>query len=116
MATPFFLMGELDHLLSRVMSDNFSMDEIRALCDVDGTRKLLSYDELTMGDYQSVLQNPSEWSILVWPLDRQTFARRLSELRNVRNSLMHFNPDPIPDNVVSQLRDMIRLLKKYAFD
>jgi hypothetical protein len=73
-----------------------------------------SYDELTMGDYQRVLENEEHWATLGWPLDRSTFARRLQFLREVRNDLMHFNPDPIPDNTVSQLRHMIAVLKRYA--
>jgi CBS domain-containing protein len=114
LATPFFLVGELDHLLRRIVSDNFSLPEVRHLCDADGTRNMQSYDELTMGDYQRVLENEEHWATLGWPLDRSTFARRLQFLREVRNDLMHFNPDPIPDNTVSQLRHMIAVLKRYA--
>jgi hypothetical protein len=115
LATPFFLVGELDHLLRRIVADNFALDEVQTLCDSDGTRELQSYDQMTMGDYQRVLENEAQWTTLGWPLDRSTFTRRLSALRDVRNDLMHFNPDPIPENTVNQLRHMIALLKKYAF-
>lgn len=114
LATPFFLMGELDQLLRRVISDSFSIDDIRVLCDEGGARNLTSHDELTMGDYQRVLQNEGKWASLGWPLDRRVFDARLNELRQARNEIMHFNPDPIPIEVVSQLRMMIRLLKRFA--
>ncbi|OLT16907.1 hypothetical protein BJF80_05635 [Serinicoccus sp. CUA-874] len=114
LATPFFLMGELDQLLRRIVRDAFSMDIIRSLCDEDGRRKLRSHDELTMGDYQRILQNDENWKALDWPLDRSVFDARLDELRQVRNDIMHFNPDPIPEQVVAQLRMMIRLLKRFA--
>lgn len=68
-----------------------------------------------MGDYQRILQDPTRWEALNWPLDRATFALRLSALREVRNDLVHFNPDPVPDRTVSQIRHMIQLLRRYAF-
>lgn len=114
LATPFFLLGELDQILRRLVSDFFSIETIRSLCDEEGSRKLESYDELTIGDYQRVLQNENNWSVLGWPLDRRVFNNRLEDLRLARNDIMHFNPDPVPDEIVGQLRMMIRLLKRFA--
>lgn len=114
LATPFFLIGELDRLLRRVITDSFTMDDVRATCDGDAERDLQSYDELTMGDYQRLLENGIHWASLDWPLDRATFTARLSELREVRNDLVHFNPDPISDHTVGRIRHMIQLLKKYG--
>ena len=73
-----------------------------------------SYDELTMGDYQRVLESANLWVALGWPLDRSIFTERLSVLREVRNDLVHFNPDPIPEHTVRQIRHMIQLLRKYG--
>jgi CBS domain-containing protein len=114
LATPFFLIGELDRLLRRVITDNFTMPQVKALCDGHGARDLQSYDELTMGDYERVLENEARWSSLDWPLDRATFTGRLAELREVRNDLVHFNPDPVSEHTVGQIRHMIHLLRKYA--
>ncbi|HEX2894681.1 MAG TPA: hypothetical protein VHO29_11840 [Marmoricola sp.] len=114
LATPFFLIGELDQLLRRIVADNFALDEVCATCDPDGARQLQSYDELTMGDYQRIIQDSAHWITLGWPLDRATLVKRLSDLRDVRNDLVHFNPDPIPEPTVNRIRYMIQLLRKYA--
>ncbi|HEY5857369.1 MAG TPA: hypothetical protein VIW24_25905 [Aldersonia sp.] len=114
LATPFFLIGELDQLLRRVISETFTVGQVAAACDQDGNRRLNSFDELTMGDYERVLQMDSNWSELGWPLDRVAFTTRLSTLREARNDVMHFNPDPVPEALVAQLRHMIRLLRKYG--
>jgi len=45
LATPFFLVGELDQLLRRIVSDSFTMDEVSASCVEDGARDLQSYDD-----------------------------------------------------------------------
>jgi hypothetical protein len=114
LATPFFLIGELDQLLRRVIAENFSFENVRDLCDVEGHRGLASFDDLSIGDYQRVLQNQENWQALGWPLDRVAFGARLSELREARNDIMHFNPDANPDAAVHWIRNMIRLLKKYS--
>jgi predicted transcriptional regulator len=113
LATPFFLIGELDQLLRRVISENFTLDVVKQLCEGEG-RVLSTFDDLTMGDYQRVLENPGNWRTLHWPLDRTVFNTRLAEMRAVRNDIMHFNPDPIPEGVVDQLRNVIRVIRKYG--
>jgi CBS domain-containing protein len=114
LATPFLLIGELDQLLRRVISKNFSLEQVITLCDEEGNRRLLSYDDLSIGDYERVLQNPGNWAALKWPLDRGFFIARLTELREVRNDIMHFNPDPVSDGVVAKIRYMVRVLKDYV--
>jgi len=114
LATPFLLIGELDQLLRRVISKNFSLKQVITLCDEEGNRRLLSYDDLSIGDYERVLQNPGNWAALRWPLDRGCFVARLTELREVRNDIMHFNPDPVSDGVVAKIRYMVRVLKDYV--
>lgn len=114
LATPFFLIGELDQLLRRLISQVFELDEVRALCDKEGSRSITSFDEMTVGDYQHVLENPEKWAQLGWPLDRAVFCKRLDELRDVRNDVMHFNPDPIPTDTIAKLRGVIHLLREYG--
>ena len=114
LATPFFLIGELDQVLRQLIAKTFTLEDITALCDPDSSRPILSFDDLDMGDYQRVLENPGCWAKLGWPLDRVTFIKRLDELRVVRNNVTHFNPDPIPDDAVEKLRYILKMLRDYA--
>ncbi|MGW9083936.1 restriction system modified-DNA reader domain-containing protein [Streptomyces yangpuensis] len=113
-ATPFLLVGELDRRLRAVITDRFNLSDVTAVCDRDGSRSLTSFDQLTFGDYLAVLGNPDRWEELGWPLDRAAFARRLDEIRKIRNDLMHFNPDPLPHNALAQVRGVIAILRQYA--
>ncbi|MFF8572711.1 CBS domain-containing protein [Streptomyces sp. NPDC015237] len=113
-ATPFLLVGELDRRLRAVIVDRFDLPVITAVCDRDGSRSLSSYDQLTFGDYLSVLGNRERWEELGWPLDRGAFAKRLDEVRKIRNDLMHFNPDPLPHNAEAKVRGVIAILRQYA--
>lgn len=114
MASPFFMIGRIDQSLRRIIEATFPMRIITPLCDSDGLRSLSTCDQLTMGDYQRILENPDCWTELGWSLDRKTFCARLAEIAQVRNNLMHFNSDPLPDDVVSMLQNFINMLQEYG--
>jgi hypothetical protein len=114
MASPFFMIGRIDQRLRRIIEATFSMKTIIALCNSDGERSLDGYDQLTMGDYRRLLENPDCWDNLGWRLDRKLFSARLTEIAQVRNNLMHFNNDPLPDDMVSMLQNFLDLLQVYG--
>ncbi|GAA1817413.1 hypothetical protein GCM10009835_41780 [Planosporangium flavigriseum] len=114
MATPFFLIGELDQSLRWIISRTFEIDDVIRLCDPKGSRRIESFDQLTMGDYKRALENPEAWAKLDWPLDRATFINRLDEVREIRNDVMHFNPDSLPKDAVDKLRNINKLLREYC--
>ncbi|MFL6126111.1 CBS domain-containing protein [Actinophytocola sp.] len=108
-ATPFFQLGELDQTLRWILSRTFDVQAIQGLCN----RKINSFDDLSMGDYQRILENKDMWDKLNWPLDRPTFIARLEEIRGIRNKVMHFHPDPVPEDAVDKLRMFNTLLHQY---
>jgi predicted transcriptional regulator len=110
MAMPFFQIGEVDRNLRRIIARNFDLDEVQGFF----TRKVGSFDELTMGEYRRVLENPGNWTKLGWPLDRAVLVERLDEIRKIRNDVMHFNPDPLPDGTIEKLRKLNSLLRRYS--
>jgi CBS domain-containing protein len=114
MASPFFMIGRIDQRLRRIIEAIFPMETITALCDPDGQRGLHGYDQLTMGDYQRILENSDCWDNLYWRLDRKIFCARLDKIAKARNNLMHFNNDPLPDDVVSMLQNFLNTLQEYG--
>ncbi|WUD72201.1 N-6 DNA methylase [Streptomyces sp. NBC_00510] len=114
MATPFFLVGEFDQRLRQVLVASFELPEVKGLCDPEGDRGIETFDDLSIGDYQRVLQNKDAWEKLGWSLDRKIFMERLDQIREIRNDLMHFNPDPLPDDAVQKIRHMINVLRQYG--
>jgi CBS domain-containing protein len=114
MASPFFLIGRIDQSLRRIIESALPLKTVISLCDPDGQRDLSGFDQLTMGDYQRVLENPDCWVELGWKLHRKVFGSRLNEIARVRNNLMHFNNDPLPDDVVSMMQHFLDLLLDYG--
>ena len=109
MATPFFQVGELDQTLRWILSHAFDIETVRPLC----IRKIERFDQLAFGDYQRILENKDVWETLGWPLDRGIFIARLEEIRLIRNKVMHFHPDPVPEDAVDKLRRFNDTLHQY---
>lgn len=112
-AKPFFLIGEIDQELRQLLLNIFDEETIRLACESAGLT-FSSVDSMSIGQYQAVLDNPSCWDQLGWPLDRKLFIARLNELRKVRNKVMHFNPDPIKVSDVDKLRNFLNLIRRYG--
>ncbi|HWS35950.1 MAG TPA: CBS domain-containing protein [Actinoplanes sp.] len=113
MANPFILIGDLDRLLRRAIAQALPIEAVTAQCDPQG-RRISGYNDLSMGDYQRVLENPELWARMGWELDQKAFVARLDEIRKIRNDVMHFNPDPVPANAVEQLRSINEVLRRFT--
>jgi CBS domain-containing protein len=109
MATPFFQLGELDQTIRWILSHTVDIETVQQLCN----RTITSFDQLSIGDYQRILENKTIWDTLGWPLDRPTFISRLKEIRIIRNKVMHFHPDPVPEDAVDKLRRFNTILHRY---
>ena len=68
--------------------------------------------DLAFGDYLQVLGPPDHWARLGIRLDRAIFLRVLEEVRQIRNDVMHFDPDPLDDGQVERLRSVVRFMEE----
>ncbi len=109
-ANPFILIGDLDRALRRAIAARILLDDVKALC----SSRINGFDDMSMGDYQRVLESEAQWERLNWQLDRKAFIGRLDEIRRIRNKVMHFNPDPLPEDTVLMLRNMNTTLRRLA--
>lgn len=109
---PFLLIGELDQELRKLMN-SIDLDTVMSVCASAG-QKPKSYDDMTMYHYVTVLRDVDCWDALGWPLDRKSFVAQLDNLRRVRNDVMHFNPDGVPDGTVDKLRHMLVLIREFG--
>jgi restriction system protein len=112
LATPFFLLGEIERRLRRRINECFDGLELGAIKDdEDEDRQISSADDLTFGEYGRLLENPDRWKKLGWPVDRKTFTASLDEIRDIRNDIMHFSPDPLAEAQLSALKAFIKWLR-----
>lgn len=113
LSEPFLLLGEIENHVRRLIHDTFSVEDLRAALDPDGpSREVESVADLTFGEFVWLLQKSENWKKLGTKIDRGVFVARLDEIRRIRNDVMHFDPDGIPDEDVAVLRDFARFLQR----
>ncbi|MGN7061934.1 hypothetical protein ACTHRZ_11565, partial [Neisseria sp. P0001.S006] len=67
--------------------------------------------DLNFGGYQTILGNSEIWKRLNLNLDRQEFIKTLDKIREIRNDVMHFDPDGLDKNSIELLEEFSHFLK-----
>jgi len=113
LAEPFLLLGEIENHVRRVISQRFTPTELESTKDpTDTIRVVTSVADLTYGEYIRLLENPERWDKLNITVDRKTCIEKLESVRRIRNDVMHFDPDGIPEKDLMKLREFARFLQK----
>jgi CBS domain-containing protein len=110
---PFLLLGEIENLLRNLIGKGFSVQELQAAKDPnDLDREVNGVSDLTFGEYIRLLENPDRWVKLQLAVDRRAFCTKLQGIREIRNGVMHFDPDGIEPKDLTELQNLARLLKR----
>lgn len=113
LAEPFLLLGEIENHIRWIIDGRFSKEELAdARVPGDTDRQVAGVADLTFGEYIRLLENQARWVRLNLPIDRVTFCEQLDRIRLVRNDVMHFDPDGIPQEDLNRLRDFAKFLGK----
>ena len=111
-AAPFLFLGEIEGHLRNFIHGKFTLDQLKAASlqpdSVEGS------SDLTLGGFRRLLENPDNWKQLDLDIDRAEFIRHLDAVREMRNDVMHFNPDGIADDRRKTLRSVARFFDKLA--
>jgi CBS domain-containing protein len=74
LATPFFLIGEIERRLRRAVDRIFSAGELSEVRNPDdATRDVSSAEDLTFGEYVRLLEEPERWDKTGWHVERKIF-------------------------------------------
>lgn len=113
LAEPFLLLGEIENHIRRILSSKFSPAELAEARDTsDPGRVVNEAADLTFGEYIRLLENSDRWAKLNLPIDRKTLIKHLDRVREIRNDVMHFDPDPMPHDDLSRLRDLVDFFQR----
>jgi len=113
LAEPFLLLGEIENHVPRVISQRFTHTELGSAKDPTDTKRVVtSVADLTYGEYIKLLENPERWDKLNITVDRKTCLEKFESVRKIRNDVMHFDPDGIPEKDLMTLREFARFLQR----
>ena len=110
---PFLLLSEIENQLRHIIGEHFDATELAAARNPqDKTRDVDSVADLTFGECVRLIEKPDHWARLGLSLDRKTFQAQLSEVCDIRNDVMHFDPDGPSDDELQRLKDVRKFLQR----
>lgn len=111
-AEAFLLLEQIELQIRNLIKRAEVLEEdLQKVCE-DPNRKVKNIDDLTFGEYQKILQNPKYWDKLNIQNERVDFDVFLGEIREIRNDVMHFEPDGIGKEKIHSLRKMAHYLSE----
>lgn len=106
---PFLHLEQIENHLRQILDGKFLISELREICRIGETEREIDYiDDLTFGDYLHILKNPRNWDKLNLSIERSHFIKQLDKVREIRNDIMHFDPEGITQE---QREDLIKMSK-----
>lgn len=113
LAEPFILVGEIENGVRRLLHGKFTLTELTAAkASNEDARQIDTPADLTFGEYIRLIQSEVSWKKLKIEIDRVTFVAQLNRVREIRNDVMHFDPDGLDDDDLTFLREFAQFLKR----
>lgn len=111
LAKPFLLVSEIENGIRQLLNmANFSSEKLgEAKFDGD-TRTVSTVDDLSFAEYITLISKNWDDLGITW-LDKTIFIAKLHEVRELRNDIMHFNPDGLDEEDIRILDEFSNFLK-----
>lgn len=108
---PFLLVAEIENHIRQILVKLNKAELESGKDERDTERKIETVADLTFGEYLRLCQNPETWTKLIITIDRKTFCEYLEKIKDIRNNIMHFDPDGLEAESIDILRHFVRLLQ-----
>lgn len=109
---PFLLLGEIEAQIRGLLRE-LPLDVLQRVRPPGSSRApITSVADLTFGDYVRLLEDPTIWAQIGMPLDRPTFVRELDRIREIRNDVMHFDPEGLEPERLIALRRLSKVMQQ----
>ena len=110
---PFLLIEEIENHIRNLLNEKLLLERIQQVCQEE-KRKVESIDDLTFGEYLQLFGAEDVWERLGIRADRSTMLKQLDHLREIRNDVMHFEPEGISHEQNEQLRRMVYYFRELS--
>ncbi|MEP3494493.1 MAG: CBS domain-containing protein [Flavobacteriaceae bacterium] len=108
---PFLLLEQIENLVRLLLDNKFLIEDIQEFCTSEADDCTIeSIDDLTFGQYIRLIEKPENWTKLDLSIERNTFIKQLDTVREIRNDIMHFDPEGITSEQKEVLTNMARFL------
>jgi len=105
LSRPFLFLSYVENHLRALIQPRFSVGDLQLAKDpADSSRQITDVSDMNFGEYIPLLESPGNWEKLGIAIERALFVSQLNEVREIRNGVMHFNPEGIEDDELDKLR------------
>jgi predicted transcriptional regulator len=115
MSQAFISIGTIERLIRNRLHPCLAEADFSYLEQHSRALEEKDFARLTFGENVRLIERPEIWSRLKVSVDKAEFTKRLSVIKEIRNDVMHFGPDPLSASQKKSLAQMESLLK-YVFD
>jgi hypothetical protein len=113
LAEPFLLLREIELHIRQLFQNKVTTDDLEPPPpSVDSAAKPKSIADLTFGGYVRLLQRPDVWARLSLNIDQASLTTHLEEVRQIRNDVMHFDPDPMTSIQLETLKKSAKFMQQ----
>ncbi|WP_433151894.1 hypothetical protein ACQPZ8_16290 [Actinomadura nitritigenes] len=106
---PFLQLGEIERRLRRCVER--MCPTVEELQKASNFKKATSPEDLMLGQVLMVFKKTDRWERLKWALPQQDFVKKLEALKNIRNQVAHFRPNPLTPEERTQIEVFASLVK-----
>ena len=107
---PFLLLEQIENHIRQILDKKFLLEDLVKLCSYDVSRSINCIDDLNFGDYLRLMQDEKNWKKLKISIDKTIFLKRLEKIKEIRNDVMHFDPEGITESQYEELKNMSTFL------
>lgn len=111
LAKPFFLLGEIEQQVRRLFR-SLPLTTLSDARDPRDPRPVNAVHDLSLGELVRLLENPTTWRALRLRADQRQVTERLRQVCDIRNDVMHFEPDPPTLEEIAKLEAAEQFLRK----
>lgn len=113
LAEPFLLLREIELHIRQLLQDKVSTADLDSLADSDNSApKPKSISDLSFGGYIRLLQRPEVWTRVSLNIDQASLTAQLEDVRQIRNDVMHFDPDPMTPKQLEALKGAAKFMQQ----
>jgi len=110
-AEPFLLLEEIENHIRQTLDGKLLVEEIMRHCNPDDSSRAINHiDDLTFGEYVRIFENKELWEKINLNVEKTLFVKQLDKVRQIRNDIMHFEPEGITDAQLADLNNMSRFM------
>ncbi len=108
---PFLLLEQIENLIRLLLDEKFLVEDIKSFCDQESLENKIEFiDDMTFGQYIRLIEKPTNWEKLNLKIERAPFVKQLDLIREIRNDIMHFDPEGITSDQKQALVNMAKFL------